>query len=97
MLIDVWSRKLKPEMVEEALAFFKSGAAPSTQDNNSIEKQLVGVDRATNQLIMVTVWKSEQAFKALITSPQFQEFIAPLEKFYATPLEVYDYEMVYHL
>lgn len=97
MLINVWSRRLKPEMVGEAIAFFKGGVAPSTQDSSSIEKQVVGVDRSTNQMIMVTVWKSEGAFKAMVSSPQFQEFIAPLEKFYATPLEVHDYEVIYDI
>ncbi|HEX2913221.1 MAG TPA: antibiotic biosynthesis monooxygenase [Chloroflexia bacterium] len=97
MLINVWSRGLKPEMIDEAVAFFKASVSPFTHEATGIEKQMVGLDRAANRMIMVTVYKSEEAYKAQVSSPQFQEFIKPLEKFYATPLEIHDYEVVYDI
>ena len=75
----------------------KGSANPSTHEASGIENQMVVLDRNTNQMVMVTVWKSEEAAQAMISSAGFQEFIAPLQRFFASPLESHDYEVVYNI
>ena len=97
MIMNILQRQLKPEMVDEAVAFFKGSASPSTHEACGIDKQMMGLDRNTNQLVMVTIWKSKEAYKAMISSSQFQRFIAPLERYFAPPTEIHDYEVVYDI
>ena len=95
MLLNIWSRQLNAGMAEEAIRFFKEISLQFRKNTGDIIKQTVGIDPAGNSLVMVTVWEDEQAYRKFVETGEFNEMVSSAERFYSTPLEVHDYQVVY--
>ncbi len=97
MIIDIWSREIKPDKIEEALTFFKGFGASVSGKYSGIVRSMTGFDHATNKLIMVSIWESAEAKMAMVTNPEFLAMVGSVEHFYATAMETQEYELVYSL
>jgi heme-degrading monooxygenase HmoA len=96
MYVNVAKGRLQPDKTEEAIELWRNTLLPELRQHEGFRGLLVMGERQTGEGLSITLWETEEDFRATASERGYQQTFSQIGPLYCGLLQFSTYELFFH-